>query len=173
MKDIPKSIIWDNHACMPLRPHDSTFLPQLARLKKSGIDIVGLNVGMDLSPVETVLALLTSFRAWIAEHQDEYMIVGKSEDIQLARQSGKLGIFFDLEGGMSLNGNLDMLQTYYGLGVRWMLMTYNKNNDLAGGCHDTDKVLTSFGCKVLTEMNRIGMLPCCSPYGRAFSTRNL
>ncbi|MFN9763760.1 MAG: hypothetical protein ACK57L_01380 [Pseudomonadota bacterium] len=36
---------WDHHACMPLRPGDASFLPQLARHKAAGFDAVTLNVG--------------------------------------------------------------------------------------------------------------------------------
>jgi len=30
------SLVWDNHGCMPLRPFDEAFLPQLSRCKRLG-----------------------------------------------------------------------------------------------------------------------------------------
>jgi len=41
-------VLWDNHACMPLRPDDGTFLPQLARHKAAGVSLVSLNIYFDL-----------------------------------------------------------------------------------------------------------------------------
>ncbi len=39
------AVVWDDHGCMPLRT-DDTFLAQLDRHRKSGFNVVSLNVGM-------------------------------------------------------------------------------------------------------------------------------
>src|SRR3546814_3270743 len=39
----------------------------------------------------------------------------------------------------------------YALGVRWMLLAYNRNNMLGGGCQDEDIGLTAQGRRVLDE----------------------
>jgi membrane dipeptidase len=72
---------------------------------------------------------------------------------------------FDIEGGCALNETLSMVELYYELGVRWMLIAYNRNNALGGGCQDDDQGLTDFGRKVLDEMARVGMVACCSHTG--------
>src|SRR5215475_1206140 len=57
---LQQTIVWDNHACMPLRPGDLSFLPQLERVRKSGIDVISLNVSFDaLAPHEAFLMLAT------------------------------------------------------------------------------------------------------------------
>ena len=38
------AVVWDNHGCMPLRA-DESFLPQLERYRKSGVNVASLNVG--------------------------------------------------------------------------------------------------------------------------------
>jgi hypothetical protein len=35
----------DNHSCMPLRPLDESFLPQLKRYRRANVQVVTLNVG--------------------------------------------------------------------------------------------------------------------------------
>jgi len=87
------------------------------------------------------------------------------EDIETVRGSGKLGIMFDLEGADTLNHRLSMVQLYYDVGVRWMLIAYNKNNSAGGGCDDDDQGLTEFGRQLIQEMNRVGMVCCCSHTG--------
>jgi membrane dipeptidase len=46
------SVVWDNHACMPLRPHDTAFLPELKRCDAAGVDAVTLNVGFGENSIE-------------------------------------------------------------------------------------------------------------------------
>src|SRR3546814_12970058 len=53
----------------------------------------------------------------------------------------------------------------YALGVRWMLLAYNRNNMLGGGCQDEDIGLTAQGRRVLDEMKRVGMVLCCTHTG--------
>jgi membrane dipeptidase len=159
------NIVWDNHGCMPLRAADEGFLPQLERYAKSGVDAVTLNVGFDATPWENAVAVLAHFRRWLSLQTDRYILVSRIEDIERAHRERKLAVSFDIEGGVALNHQLAMVQLYYDLGVRWMLMAYNRNNSLGGGCHDADSGLTPFGRQVLQEMRRVGMVPCCSHTG--------
>lgn len=162
---IKHSLVWDNHGCMPLRAGDVEYLPQLERYRNSGVDVASLNVGFDTVPWENTLLVLAHFRKWVRSHSDEYLLIETVSDIEAARDTGRLGICFDIEGGSALNDTLSMVELYYELGVRWMLMAYNKTNSLGGGCQDDDPGLTSFGREVLDEMGRVGMVACCSHTG--------
>ncbi len=162
MRDI---VVWDNHGCMPLRPNDPVFLPQLARYHAAGVDVVSLNVGFDATHWESTVQVLAYFRDWLRGHADRYILVESVADIEQARQQRKLAVTFDIEGGCALNDQLSMVSLYYDLGVRWMLIAYNKNNSLGGGCQDEDTGLTAFGRSVLDEMMRVGMVICCSHTG--------
>jgi membrane dipeptidase len=160
---IDQGLAWDNHGCMPFRPLDDRFLPQLERYRKAGFRVVGLNIGFDGLPWAENFLMLASFRHWIAAHASKYALLTTPAD--LARLKNRLGVFFDIEGGSALNGQLSMVQLYRDLGVRWMLIAYNKNNALGGGCQDSDRGLTKFGRQVVTEMRRVGMTVCCSHTG--------
>lgn len=158
------AVVWDNHSCMPLRPDDE-FLPQLARCREAGQTVVTLNVGFDATTIEQNIRVLAHFRHWVRQHSEHYLLVERVEDIHEAKRSGRLGVLFDLEGTVALGDQLSMIEFYYDLGVRWMLMAYNRNNSVAGGCQDDDKGLSAFGRAVLDEMARVGMVPCCSHTG--------
>lgn len=162
---IDNALVWDNHGCMPLRHDDFDFLPQLERYRKSGVDIVSLNVGYDVVSWENTVLVAAHFRNWVRDRPDDYLLVESVSDIHTARRTGRLGICFDIEGGSALNESLSMIDAYYELGVRWMLMAYNKNNALGGGCQDDDPGLTKFGRDVIREMERAGMVACCSHTG--------
>ena len=161
------AVIWDNHACMPLRPNDTKFLNQLERYEKSGATVVSLNVGFDahLDDQLAPFKMLTTFRKWITENNDNYLLVETVDDIFKAKQENKIGICFDLEGGSAVQDDPGLIIAYYKLGVRWMLIAYNKANSLGGGCQEKDTGLTNFGRSVIDEMERVGMVLCCSHTG--------
>lgn len=158
-------LVWDNHGCMPLRAQDERFLPQLQRYRDAGVDVVSLNVGFDALPWENTMDVLTHFRRWLGERSPDYRLINTVDDIEIAHQTGRLGVVFDIEGGTALGGQLDRVAQYYRLGVRWMLIAYNRNNALGGGCQDADQGLTPFGRYVLDEMACVGMVACCSHTG--------
>jgi membrane dipeptidase len=88
-----RSLIWDNHACMPLRPHDRDFLPQLARHKAAGASVVILNVSCDCDVITQPFEMIESFRAWLAARPQEYIIGASLADIEPAQREGKLAVF--------------------------------------------------------------------------------
>ncbi len=162
---LDQALVWDNHGCMPLRPGDDKFLPQLARYARAGVDVVALNVAFDGVCWEQTAPMLAHFRHFIRSNPQRYVLVETPADVRRVRRDGKLGVFFDIEGGSALNGQLSMVELYRDLGVRWMLIAYNNNNLLGGGCMDRDRGLTRFGRQVVSEMERVGMTVCCSHTG--------
>lgn len=165
MSIIRRSVIWDNHACMPLRPTDETFLPQLARHRAAGATVVILNVSCDCDAVLQPFKMLASFRGWLSAKPDEYVLGASVADIEHAKRDGKLAVFFDVEGGIPVQDEPETVERLYRLGVRWMLLAYNRNNKLGGGCQDDDTGLTTQGRRVLDEMKRVGMVLCCTHTG--------
>jgi membrane dipeptidase len=158
-------VVWDNHACMPLRPHDETFLPQIERCRTAGIDVVSLNVGFGENTPEDHLRMLGQFRSWFARRPELYAMPRLASEIEEAKAAGKLSIVFDIEGMNAVGGQPSLVQAYYDLGVRWMLVAYNNDNLAGGGCVDADPGLTGLGREVIAEMERAGMLVCCSHTG--------
>src|SRR5262245_47011026 len=160
-----RTIVWDNHSCMPLRYDDESFLPQLARHRGVATNLIILNASFDGMPHGTALNMLASFRSWIERHSDEYVVAGTVDDIERAKAAGKLAVAFDLEGGEAVEDHIGLVEAFYTLGVRWMLIAYNKNNKLGGGCQDDDPGLTEYGRAVVREMERVGMVVDCSHTG--------
>ena len=158
-------LAWDNHGCMPLRPFDDSFLPQLQRYRDAGVDVAMLNVGFGEQGVEEHMRNLAHFRRWISARPEQYVLIDTVADIADARASGRLAVGFDIEGANALADQPSLVQLYFELGVRWMLMAYNRNNRVGGGCHDEDGGLTAFGREVLDEMARAGMVACCTHTG--------
>jgi|ERR1700722_2380638 len=163
---VQSALCCDLHGCMPLRPSDETFLPQLERYRQVGVDLVFLNVGFDALSVEHHIRMLAQFRSWLSRHSDRYALATDVASVAMARSEGKLAVAFDIEGMEGIADQPAMIGLYYDLGVRWMLVAYNKNNRAGGGCQDNDSGLTECGREIIREMARVGMLLCCSHTGR-------
>jgi membrane dipeptidase len=157
------SLVWDTHACFRLDP--AADLSELKRYRDSGVDFVSLNIGMDLNSFENTIQVLARYRTYISSHPDQYVLALTVDDIRKAKESGALAIAFDLEGSAPLLGNLNMISLYYDLGVRQMLLAYNKDNRASGGCMEGKIGLTDFGRDVIREMNRVGMVVDASHMG--------
>jgi membrane dipeptidase len=89
----------------------------------------------------------------------KFVIQGKSiEDIDRAREEGKLAIVPAIEAAQFIENELDRLDIVYGLGVRMCGVTYNESNMLGSGSGDpNDAGLTSFGRAAINRMNKLGM----------------
>lgn len=109
--------------------------------------------------------MLAHFRRWLSLNSDRYQVIGRIGDIEEARRTGKLAVGFDIEGMNAVADQPSLVQLYYDLGVRWMLIAYNRNNRAGGGCQDEDTGLTDFGRRIIDEMTRVGMVLCCSHAG--------
>ena len=152
-----RGIAWDQHTCLPLRP-DPSAVRLLDLYAESEIGFVSINVGMDSTPPLDAIKVLSAFRRGILGEPDRYLLVGTADDVKRAATEGRLAVAFDLEGTEPLDGELEMIQTYHDLGVRSMLIAYNRHNRAGGGCHDdVDEGLSEFGKAVVGEMNRVGM----------------
>jgi membrane dipeptidase len=158
---------WEAHACLPLHP-DASFEP-LQRFAAQGVNYVSINVGMDMNPLEQVMSVIAGFRARIAAEPQRYALVSTMAGLDAAVAAGSLAIGFDLEGAMPLLERPEMVAVYRELGVNQIHFAYNRDNSVAGGCHDSDHGLTPLGKRMVAAVNDAGMLMDCSHTGRRSS----
>ena len=157
---------WDNHSCMPLRPGDKSFLPQLHRLRDAGVNAVTLNIGFGEQTPDEHLAVLRWFRDWIARHDVDYGVATSSGELERVVTSGRMAVMFDIEGARGIGDRIDLIAELRALGVIWMLIAYNRTNLAGSGCLEPiDAGLTPFGRAMIAEMNRVGMMICLSHTG--------
>lgn len=155
------ALLWDSHS--GFSPRADMDLAVLGRWRAAGTSFLSLNVGYDhVVKWQDTLRNIAHFRRWLAERPDEYALVDAVDDIASAKQAGKLAIAFDIEAAEALDGNIEMIGLYRRLGVRQMLLAYNRDNAFAGGCHDGDRGLTPLGREAVKEMNRVGITVDCS-----------
>jgi membrane dipeptidase len=151
------AIVWDQHACLPLKP-DADF-EMVRRHAEAGVTFVSINVGYAPHGLADSIGVLSCFRNRILAEPERYVLPRSAADVVEAKASGRLAIAFDLEDANPLEGHVELVRTYYDLGVRTMLLTYNRRNLAGCGCLDEeDDGLIEFGRAVVAEMNRVGMV---------------
>jgi membrane dipeptidase len=153
-------IRWEAHTCLPLHA-DASFAP-LDRYRTAGVHYASINVGMDMNPLSQILPVIAAFRARLLAQPDRYTIPCTVADIERARHEGKLAVGFDLEGAVPLLERPEMVALYRDLGVRQIHFAYNRNNSVAGGCHDRPQGLTALGRRMVEAVNAAGVLMDCA-----------
>ena len=141
---------------------------ELESRRKTGFSYTSLTLAVDsdASP-DVIYARLAKIRHELSQHP-EIVLVDNAADIRAAKKSGKLAIGFHFQGTEPVGRDLANVGAYYQLGIRWMLMAYNFQNNVGTGCLEAQKNdigISEYGKDLIAEMNRVGMLVDCSHSG--------
>ena len=153
-------IHWEAHTCLPLHPAAS-FAP-LERYRALGVHYASINVGMDMNPLSQILPVIAAFRARLAAIPERFVLPDRVADIEHARDTQRMAVGFDLEGALPLLEQPEMVAMFRDLGVRQIHFAYNRNNAVAGGCHDEPQGLTPLGQRMVEAVNDAGILMDCA-----------
>lgn len=158
-------LLWDNHTYIAPVPGTAT-IEQLERHRRAGFRAAFLNLGDADRSFEHMVRMAAYCRRWIKENSDRFILIDQIEDVERAGLEGKLAVGFDVEGAFAIGDQIDSISLLYDLGVRWMLLVYNRRNLVGSGVHDpADEGLTDLGRQVVAEMDRVGMIKCLSHTG--------
>jgi len=129
------------------------------RWANSGFSFLSVHPAGDRHTVGEAVRRIARCRNDILSRSDCYVLVETVDDIHRARAAGKLGVGLHLEGSRLLERDLNMVEVYYQLGVRFCHPVFNQQQEFGGGSGDpVDGGLTRWGRRVVQEMNRVGML---------------
>lgn len=83
-----------------------------------------------------------------------------ADDIAANKAKGLVSILLGMENGSPIQTSLPLLREFYRMGVRYMTLTHNGDNEIADAAsHGTRwHGLSPFGREVVEEMNRLGMI---------------
>ncbi|SBO10532.1 Membrane dipeptidase (Peptidase family M19) [Vibrio mediterranei] len=127
-------------------------------LKASGITAVHVTIAYHENARET----LTRFAEWnlrFEQNDDLIMPVYSMADVELAKASGKVGIFMGAQNCSPIDDEIGLIEVMRRQGLLIMQLTYNNQSLLATGCYEKhDTGITRFGKQVIEEMNRVGMI---------------
>jgi membrane dipeptidase len=168
-EDTPQRFLDDNYDVGSTDPHDTDFI-SLDKARAGHLDAVFFSIWVDPAKfkgrfAKRTLDLIDSVYAQAARHPDRMVICFSVDDIERARDQGKLAALLGIEGGHSIESDLSILRDFYRRGARYMTLTWNNTNDWADSSGDAERSevvhhngLTEFGRQVVLEMNRLGMM---------------
>lgn len=129
--------------------------------------------------VERAHQLIDCLEEQVRRYPDTLVICDTAEEVRRATAAGKIAALLGIEGGVAINDDLSLIETYRRRGVRYMTLTWRGNLKWAGSsqplrapwdrtrgrearAEEEDQLssggLTEFGRQVVREMNRVGMV---------------
>ncbi|MBC7928682.1 MAG: membrane dipeptidase [Bryobacteraceae bacterium] len=96
----------------------------------------------------------------VGKHPGDFLLARTAAEIESARKAGKIAALIGIEGGHAIEDSLDKLWDFYRIGARYMTLTHTNTNNWADSSGDKPRHggLNDLGRKVVSEMNRIGMI---------------
>lgn len=109
--------------------------------------------------IESTMHKIGSWFKKFRKYPNKLLHITSVEDIYRAKREKKLGIIFHFQNTLPFGTDLNMIEVYHKLGVRIVQLCYNVKNFVGDGCSErTDCGLSEFGIKVISEMNRLGIV---------------
>lgn len=134
----------------------------LADAKASGVTAVNLtvnNVGNGPRKFEETVAEIAFAERMIGAHPDYFMKVLKGADLKTAKDTGRMGFIYGFQDTSALDGDLDRLAVFHGLGLRIVQPVYNRRNLMGDGCLEpANGGLSTLGRELIAEINKQKLL---------------
>jgi len=137
----------------------------LARLRSGAVLAQQFAIYLDLAqeqePYRRCQEILNWFHTVLPAVQDELMLVRSAGELAEARQTGRIAALLAIEDGGILEGKPERLAEMYAFGVRSVTLTWNYPNEIGYPNFNWQyrrQGLTGFGCQLVDEMQRLGML---------------
>ncbi|MFF0717134.1 dipeptidase [Micromonospora sp. NPDC003816] len=131
----------------------------LDRIRRGGVTAVNHTVTRPYADTVSALREVNRCRRWIDEHPDDVLLALTVDDIHRAKAEGKEAVIFGPQDTEMIGVDLDLLGTFYDLGVRILQLTYQRQNLLGAGCgEETDAGLTHRGRRFVQAMDELGIL---------------
>jgi membrane dipeptidase len=148
-------------AVCPLVSDDSSYIDWY---REGGVTVFAPSVG-DVKGARATLERLGYWHRLLRERQD-LLLVRLASDIELAKQTGRLGVYMHFQGAEPIEHDLDLVDLYKALGVGMIQLTYNVRNRIGDGCEERiDAGLSRFGVKLIERLNAARVIVDCSHTG--------
>lgn len=164
--DLPYAVrLGRDYSVEDLQSGADDLMTDMDRLKAGGMGAqlwsvyISASVTGDEAIRETIEQIDTADRI-IEAYPDTLAWATTADEIEAIHASGKIASMAGVEGGHQIGGNLAALRQFRKLGAIYMTLTHSATTGWADSATDAPKHggLSSFGEKVIGEMNRVGML---------------
>lgn len=141
----------------------------LPRMKEGGLDgvffAVFLGQGMRNDAAHRTAKMdadriIDSISATIDRYSDEMELAVDANGFEGIVAEGKKAIFLGMENGYPIGNDVDLVDSFYNKGVRYITLCHSYNNDICDSSTDTAEYmgLSIFGHQVVDRMNELGVM---------------
>ena len=105
--------------------------------------------------------LIDGMEALVFRAPDKFAMAYSSQDAFQHFKQGKMSIAMGMENGSPMEGDMKNLRHFFDRGIRYITLAHSQSNHISDSSYDLRrkwKGLSPFGKKLVTEMNKIGML---------------
>jgi membrane dipeptidase len=139
----------------------------LDRIRRGGVTAVNHTVTRPYADTVAGLREVNACRRWIDAHADRAMLALTVDDIHRAKAEGREAIILGPQDTEMIGVDLDLLGTFYDLGIRILQLTYQRQNLLGAGCGEkVDPGLSEKGRTFVEAMNELGIVVDVSHCGQ-------
>ncbi len=92
---------------------------------------------------------------------DKFALARSVKDVRRQVAEGKISLAMGMENGAPIEGRLENVRYFYDRGIRYITLAHSKDNHISDSSYDTTRTwngLSPFGRKLITEMNRVGIM---------------
>lgn len=134
-------------------------------IKSGGIDCVHASIVI-WEDARASLDIVGQFNRLLRDNSDIVAKATNGREIRDVVESGRVAVVLGFQNASPFEDDLDLVEVFHTLGVRFAQLTYNIQNHVGGSCYDpVDSGVTRFGQYVIGEMNRLGMVVDLSHVG--------
>ena len=143
-----------------------TLQTDIPRLREGGVGAQFWSVWVPMSVARRGEALLTTLEQidlverMAERYPQDFAIALTADELERVAGEGKIASMIGVEGGHCIEESLASLKLLYDRGARYMTLTHSDTLSWADSATDEKRNggLTEFGRRVVTEMNRLGMM---------------
>ena len=166
-----------NFATPEVDPLDADRQVTLEKMRAGGLDagfFVVYAGQTERTPQNYAIAKAEAMTKFEAIHRmteemypDQIELAYAADDVERILGEGKLVAAIGIENGYVIGKDLSLLETYHGLGARYVTLAHGGHNDIAdsstprenlGDAEEEHDGLSAFGEEVVAEMNRLGIM---------------
>ena len=142
----------------------------------SGVDCVFQNSGEESNDPERLIKRLGNYTHNVDRCSEIYERCTFPDRLEEVKKRGHKVLYMTTNGvpisvkQISSDESLNLIGTFFNLGVRMMHLTYNRRNLIGDGCvEEANGGLSAFGRQAIAEMNRCGVIPDVAHTGQRSS----
>ncbi len=130
-------------------------------IKESMVDVLSVSVGAWGDKPFSFRGAVYDLGEWHRRFAGipQFTLISDPASLREVKQSGTTGILLGFQNSTQLERDVRNAETFHGLGIRMIQLTYNDHSDAGDGCMQAiDEGLTVFGRELIRCMNDIGII---------------